>query len=195
MVEQYRPFVFKMANKFARAGVATQQELVQEGMLSVAIAVRKWRKKGGASVLTWLHRPVYWAMRKLVESNLNRGVTGGRDRKTGRRERFPHASMDAPHASQSGGDGVNQEWTLHDLIGSFDEPRDVLALRQLPKALAKLTAYERRILRMRYADELTFEEIGEKLGGYSRERIRQLEKIALEKLRAAMRPRNERLAS
>lgn len=49
-------------------------------------------------------------------------------------------------------------------------------------ALSKLPKRQRQIIQLRYTEELTFEECGNRLG-ISKERVRQLEAIALRKLR------------
>jgi RNA polymerase primary sigma factor len=95
------------------------------------------------------------------------------------------ASLDLPI-------GEDGDATLGDLIPAVDsaDPHaaveaDALA-RCVTEALAELTPREQRILRMRFgidgAGDHTLEEVG-KVFGVTRERIRQIEAKALEKLR------------
>jgi RNA polymerase primary sigma factor len=100
-------------------------------------------------------------------------------------------SLDAPV-------GEDGDATLGDLIEAKDavDPQAVAeasALKgALAEALAELNPREQRILRMRFgidgANDHTLAEIGEQLG-VTRERIRQIEAQALEKLRHARRAR------
>jgi RNA polymerase primary sigma factor len=104
-------------------------------------------------------------------------------------------SLDAPV-------GEDGDATLGDLIKAPDtvDPQaatEASALqRVLSEALADLTPREQRILRLRFgigdATDHTLEEIGKEFG-VTRERIRQLEAKALEKLRHA--PGTSKLAT
>lgn len=181
-VKQFTPFIWKMAKRFARNNGVEFDDLVQVGSVAVAEASKEWRADGGASMLTWIRRPVIGAMAKLVRNATSHGVSrwGG---KIGRGAKVRHVSMDAPFDNAASIDlGANAVNNLHDVIGTFEEPRDVFALRQLPGALARLRHQERRVIRFRFVDGLTLQEIGERLG-FSRERARQIEVAALEKLR------------
>ena len=103
-------------------------------------------------------------------------------------------SLDAPV-------GEDGDATLADLIESpdADNPLAAAAAGELGKlvaeALADLTPREQRILRMRFglggASEHTLQEVGETFG-VTRERIRQIEAKALEKLRRPDRARKLR---
>jgi RNA polymerase primary sigma factor len=100
------------------------------------------------------------------------------------------SSLDAP-LDQEG------EATLGDLIaGDSGDPHsaaEAMALQEaLSRALADLTPREQQILRMRFglnsASDHTLEEIGREFG-VTRERIRQIEAKALDKLRRSARGR------
>ena len=101
------------------------------------------------------------------------------------------ASLDLPV-------GEDGDATLGDLIKAPDavDPHAAVEASMLAEfvteALAELTPREQRILRMRFgigdAGEHTLEEVG-KVFGVTRERIRQIEAKALEKLRDPARAR------
>lgn len=182
-VRRFTPFVAKTAMRFVGNGVAFD-DLVQEGLVAVALAFRLWDPQGGASMRTWIRRPVRNAMSKYVRtavaSGIGRRAQGSRSgfERLGKGARIRHVSMDAPF-----GEGEqNEAGCLHDTLGTFEEPRDVLALRQLPSALARLTPQERNVIRLRFERGFTLEEVGERLG-FSRERARQIEADALRTLR------------
>lgn len=90
------------------------------------------------------------------------------------------------------GDG---EQTLHDVIGDLDqigaddEALRIDQARALTRAMRVLTPFEQSILRLRFGfedgEERTLREVGEKYD-LSRERIRQVQEVALGKLRAAL---------
>ncbi|MCH4560745.1 sigma-70 family RNA polymerase sigma factor [Mesorhizobium jarvisii] len=93
--------------------------------------------------------------------------------------------------------GEDGDATLGDLIESRDavdpqEAAEASALkRSIAEAIAELPSREQRILQMRFGingDEHTLEEVG-KVFGVTRERIRQLEARALQKIRDSRRAR------
>jgi RNA polymerase sigma factor (sigma-70 family) len=107
-------------------------------------------------------------------------------------------SLDAP---RSGPDG--ELASLHETIPAEDPDAEDRAdtedrRAQIEAALAKLPKRERDVIRLRYLGEdgLTLKQVGQRLGrfrwggemraGLSRERIRQIERDALDHLRAAM---------
>jgi RNA polymerase primary sigma factor len=93
--------------------------------------------------------------------------------------------------------GKDADATLGDLIEATDavDPHAAAGgqrTRALAEALAELTPREQRILRMRFgidgAADQALEEVGREFN-VTRERIRQIEAKALEKLRPALRAR------
>lgn len=182
-VRQYTPFVAKTARRFAGRGV-TLEDLIQEGLIAVAKAFKAWSPTGGASMLTWIRRPVRNAMSRVVDEQRRAGGTGTGERSKKAPTRGVRLmSMDAPF-SENGTypDGAMEVGCLHDTVGVFVEPPDTFALRQLPGALATLNKTERQIIRMRFERDWTLERAGDALG-FSRERARQVEAEALRKLR------------
>jgi RNA polymerase primary sigma factor len=92
----------------------------------------------------------------------------------------------------------DSEQTMHDMLADPDQPDieggAILANRVqlLADSLHQLTSFEAAVLRFRYGldggEELTLREVGEKYH-LSRERIRQVQEVALAKLRSAFEQR------
>lgn len=179
-VIRYRPYVCKTAQRFSEHG-APQEDLIQVGLLAVALAFPKWDPKGGANMLTWIRQPVRRAMLLLAIRSRHSGFRGKSDR-DGKAQRTPIASLDAPIVLDA---NSYSEGSLHDIVGTFEEPKDVLALRRLPAAVASLRHRQRQVIRWRFGDGLTLDEAGKRMG-VSKERVRQIEKDALENLRTRM---------
>ncbi len=97
--------------------------------------------------------------------------------------------------------GEDGDASLGDLIPDADSPEPaesvshILLSEEMREALRSLTPREERILSLRFGlkdgQTHTLEEVGEKMG-YTRERIRQIEKEALRKLRHPSRSRKLR---
>jgi len=186
IVKQYKPLVIKTALRFSHHGVPLD-DLIQEGMLEVAKANRAWKSTGGANRLTWFSRPVWWAMWRLVNRARREGTTGKGKPRKGLAAKLYHDSMDEElHGFESDNEG---DATLHDILGSFEEPPDFWLLDRLRVALNRLPKREQEILRLRFVCGKTLGEIGTRFQ-LSRERIRQLEAEALMKLRQRL-PKEE----
>lgn len=186
----FKPFVVQQATRMSASGVQFD-DLVQEGMLAVAKAFATWKIDGGANFLTWIRRPVRFAMLTIVQKHERAGLTGSKKPV----KSTHHVSLDEPLEGRPGNNGprnarrggaVDSEiQSLHDKIGACDPERDVLASARLPAALTALSRQERRVIRGRFVDDLTLKAIGDLLG-LSRERVRQIEGEALIKLRASV---------
>jgi RNA polymerase sigma factor (sigma-70 family) len=192
-VVQFTPFVMKMAKKYSHSGEVEFEDLVQEGLLAVALAAKDWQKSGGANMLTWIHAPVWRAMSRRVWLARRKGFKSPPKAEGTRRTpaRVQMASMDAPIAIAADSTDLP---TLHDVIGTFTEPPDYFALKRLPAALAKLNTKERRVIRLRFREGLRLREIG-KILNLSRERVRQIEASALAQLRVFMHSVGKELTS
>lgn len=177
-IEKYRPYVFKVAKKYAQS-TEMLADLVQEGLIAIVTAHRKWKKSGGASELTWSVRPIFWAIKRYADAYCRNGT--GRNPKT---PKMSHVSMDALRQPNADGD----EYTLHDVIGTFEEPPDFLALSRLPALVAGLPDVERQIIRLRFIEGRTLDQTSRQLVISSRrnmtiERIRQIEERAIQRMR------------
>lgn len=191
----FRPYVIKTA-KYFKTGSVSEDDLIQEGLIAVALAFRKWSKDGGANFLTWIRRPVYYAMLSVVREHKRAGGSFHNTNRGPVEEREENVailcSLDA--RSVSGRAGFDDEKlhtqhdrseTMHDRIGGFDEPPDWLALERLPEMLAALEPRERKAIRLRFEDGMSHAAVGRKLK-VSRELARQIEAKALGKLKAMM---------
>jgi RNA polymerase sigma factor (sigma-70 family) len=180
-VKMFRPFVLREASQFAKGGVS-KDDLVQEGLIAVAMAFRSWREDGGASFLAWIRKPVWYAMNAFVRVHKRGGGTFRHGRRTANKVNSVQlVSMDAQlnDEDEAGDEG------LHGVIGTDEEPADSLALELLPGLLAQLDARERKVLRLRYEGDLTYAQVGLRLR-ISRERARQIEQTALVRLKELM---------
>jgi len=189
----FRPFVIKEAQRLSTTGV-TRDDLIQEGLIAVALAFRSWRPDGGAGFLSWIRQPVRFAMLRLVREQRRGGGTFRGGPQGG--ANVSQVSLLSMDETRHGFHGVKKNPangtrrfcepdlspSLHDLLGHFDEPRDSLALDRLPELLANLTTRERKVIRLRFQKSLTHAQVGERLG-ISRELARQLEARALQRLR------------
>jgi RNA polymerase sigma factor (sigma-70 family) len=163
-VKQYLPFVVKMAKRFAGLGLASE-DLIQEGLIAVAIASRTWDPTKGANMLTYIYNPVRRAMQKAVNKH-RAGVV--------RRVDNPPSflSVDLPSKVFKG------ETIISAMPAPEVEEKDNERLAKLPEAMSGLTQRTREIIRMRYVDGLTLAEIGKRLG-ISKQRVAQIEEAAL----------------
>jgi RNA polymerase primary sigma factor len=90
-------------------------------------------------------------------------------------------------ANQEGDDRIDLEQTLADGTGELDDDLDREALvDELDAALSDLNGREQEVMRLRYGlhggEPCTLEQIGDRLNT-TREQIRQIESLALRKLR------------
>ena len=118
--------------------------------------------------------------------NLARRLAGGGDQ-----------SLDEPAAGGGNSSGEERRSRLDLLVCPQPNPEEVLVEASerrfvgdlIDRALALLPDRERFIIRQRYFEEarVTFEAIGRDIG-LSKDRVRQLERAALDKLREALRP-------
>jgi RNA polymerase sigma-B factor len=89
-------------------------------------------------------------------------------------------SLDAP--AQPNGDGGEQATAVGELLAApppAEEPEDLLLL---PELLGKLPALERRVVLLRFIEELTQDQIAERIG-YSQMHVSRLLRRALQRMR------------
>lgn len=184
MTQANLALVVYVAKAYRHRGVP-MADLIQEGNISLLRAVEKFDPDRGARLgtyaTTWLHR----SMRRTLRS-LSRTV------------RLPESARGAQSHSvpidEPSGEG---RLSLTDVLAEDDAvaPDDLAAREQIRRRareqLSSLSPHEELVVRRRFGIEHpkaeTLREIGEELG-VTRERARQIEKSALDKLRRRMRP-------
>jgi RNA polymerase sigma factor (sigma-70 family) len=172
-LESIKPFIYKVAARYAKSYRLEVEDLYQDGLAAAVASLRKWKKTGGANPLSWVHYPVWAAINRRAWDYGRRGIRGGLKEKV----KVPVTSFDVTRPG--GEDGAT--FTLHDVIGLWDEHEDYIAERSVRQALACLTAKEREVIVQRFWWGLTLKQVGVPLG-LTRERIRQIEAGALKKL-------------
>ncbi len=176
-VKDHAKWVYKIANEYRSKWYHVDvEDLIQEGMLGLLLAVRKWRPDGGASLLTYATYQIRARMRDLIGVDSSHKLVGDPDRPL---------SLDAPLS-----------WTddiaLLDTIASPDpSPEDVFAdiemTERVRDAVHKLSCREQRILRLRFIEEKTLDEVAGLSGvDVKRSRVDQIEKGAVASLRLAL---------
>src|SRR5665213_686746 len=152
---------------------------MQEASIALIKSFRQWKPDGGASLLTWIHNPVKYALIKCAKAH--------------KKKLIESTSLDAPfengvinytrkgYTRGGGRAGRDRDTTcMYDLIGEdFKYPEDLE--EKMQKEIKKLPARERKILELTLDGKL-LEEIGAVVG-ISSERVRQVRDAALELLK------------
>lgn len=187
----FKPFVLGEAKRFATSGVS-RDDLIQEGLIAVALAWRSWRPDGGSGFLSWIRQPVQYAMLRVVRDHRRRGGSFRGGKRGGvRPDAVRLVSFDAEPSTAEATSlelfrrSPSEVKTMHDVVGGFEEPADCLARARLPLALALLDARERDVIRLRFEKKLTRKQVGARLQ-INRETVRQVEVRALKRLRELM---------
>ena len=190
LVKSHKPLVLNMASKFARYGVDIE-DLVQEGNLGLITAASKFEPERGFRFSTYAYWWVRQRMRDAVMDmhSVVRAPTTREGKATFFKKR-PHydVSMETPLFDDGltfGDTFVSQDPGPDELVEDvLDAERRVTAIR---KAMQVLNPREQDIIRSRFLIEKpeTLDVIGSR-HGISKERIRQIETVALEKLRKEM---------
>lgn len=149
-------------------GLLPREDLLQEGYLGLLRAAERYDPDRGAKFSTyagwWIHQRM--ARAQVDKPYMVRVPIGNlRARRNRRRVVSLHAE---------GHDGH----TLGDVLAA---PADAMLHLETDELLARLPEREALVLRLRYLEGHTLQEVA-KVFGRSRERIRQLEKRALERL-------------
>lgn len=190
LVLAHAPLVKKMAHNFARYGVDVE-DLVQEGNVALTIAASKFEPERGFRFSTYAHYWISQFMRECVirDHSVVRGSKTSKAKQAFFKKR-PH--FDVSTETPLSGSG----FTLGDTFVSADPLPDEMAenaidgeimTHRLHEALGSLSEREAAIISGRFLCEkkTPLERIGEDFG-VSKERVRQIEKAALEKLRKAL---------
>lgn len=183
MTQANLALVVFVAKSYKNRGVL-MADLIQEGNISLMRAVEKFDPDRGVRLGTyataWLHR----SMRRTIRS-LSRTVRIPESAKNARSQSVP---IDEP----VGEDRLSLTDVLceDDAVAPDDEAERGQIRERAHQCLSCLSESEARVVRLRFGIEqpeaLTLQEIGAQLG-VTRERVRQIEKSALDKLRKRMR--------
>jgi RNA polymerase sigma factor (sigma-70 family) len=174
-LKKFEPWVKLSAVRYGRAGVP-HEDLCQIGRLAIVRALPLWDEAKGASLFSWLRVAIRNAMVGAIRQE-RKGAQGQRDVMG---EMFMTMSLD------EGIDG--EDLTLHEIIGSFEEPNDVFLERFVWDSLDKLSPVERFIVELRVLEGQTLKQTAKQLNKaqlckITPERVRQIQVEALEKLR------------
>ncbi len=180
-----------IAKKYLRSGVELD-DLIQEGMLGLLTAIKRWDETRGASLRTLAFFLIKAHIRKALGfENVSATRQGPRPENSRRSNYSPFGvSLD----DQCGSD---TDMTLHDVLASegatpeelYSQARDegrLEAREAIEKAIGVLTPAELEVICARYDGKgKTLREVGADRG-VSRERARQIEATGLARMRKAL---------
>lgn len=165
LVRLHSPIVYRLMMRFSTNTTVDFDDIQSDGMLSLARAVELYNPWKGYRFSTYAFNAVGRALSRRVRRSLRY------------RQVFPCSLDDHIEAPR------NER-------GSVDPDEEGALSRALGENQAQLSDIEREVIRCRFLlggeDRMTFEEIGE-AHGKSKERIRQIQQCALDKLRWTIR--------
>ncbi len=184
LVEANLRFVVSYAKRYRGHGVSFL-DLIHEGNLGLMEAARRYDPAHNVKFITYA---VWWVRQSLMHvlADSTRAFS------------FPPKMFGVLHAGGPGGEDVSLSETLGDRLPVEQAPvEDELIhqadLDELAAALLDLEGKEQEVVRLRYGlgdgEPQTLQEIGDRLH-LSRERVRQIESRAKEKLRRSARLRS-----
>lgn len=192
-------FVYQCARKFVRPGVELD-DLMSAGQEGLLVAIDRYDPDRGC--LTTYAK--YWIMAKLREcarDHEDTHISRSRDIEDRIHPAVLYAArhaerLDAPLEMGSSGspgsistylDAFHSPWETPEALTS-----DKLDQESLHEAVAGLPTNQRRVIRERFLteDPKTLEEISPLLDGRSKERVRQIESEALDRLRKVLSKRD-----
>jgi RNA polymerase primary sigma factor len=184
LVEANLRFVVSYAKRYRGHGVSFL-DLIHEGNLGLMEAARRFDPAHNVKFITYA---VWWVRQSLMHvlADSTRAFS------------FPPKMFGVLHAGGPGGEDVSLSETLGDRLPVEQAPvEDELIhqadLDELAAALLDLEGKEQEVVRLRYGlgdgEPQTLQEIGDRLH-LSRERVRQIESRAKEKLRRSARLRS-----
>ncbi len=158
----------------AEAAGVTREDLLQEAFFALLQAVEAFDPETGFSFTSFLK----WPVKNTVNRAL--GIRTKRDRED---PIFSASSLDAPIGEEDGEPLLSFLPDPEDPIEEADERLFREELREdLERSLAELPDREAEVIRARYFEDQTIEQIGDRVG-CSAERARQIEQEALDALR------------
>jgi RNA polymerase sigma factor (sigma-70 family) len=173
LVKQWTPLVYLIASQYlSQLGRWYElSDLVGEGQMVIWQCSTLWDPSAGASFKTYAYHSLvhrYEYLKKSWRSHKRRG---------------------SKYAESIEADREREWRRLPDLLAQDPMPEQALMSGEgcwlVQQALAALKPAQRRVLEGRFAEELSLKQVGETLG-LTRERARQIEKIALGKLRKSL---------
>jgi len=184
LVEANLRFVVSYAKRYRGHGVAFL-DLIHEGNLGLMEAARRYDPAHNVKFITYA---VWWVRQSLMHvlADSTRAFS------------FPPKMFGVLHAGGPGGEDVSLSETLGDRLPVDQAPVAAELIHQadldeLAAALLDLEGKEQEVVRLRYGlgdgEPQTLQEIGDRLH-LSRERVRQIESRAKEKLRRSARLRS-----
>jgi RNA polymerase sigma factor (sigma-70 family) len=164
-------FIRQRANKYAKNGVDVE-DLFQEGCIGFLKALRSWRPDGGASLQTYAWYQVTVHIKRAIGTDRN-----------GKIERKPsELSLEA----ETPGVRPLSECLPDDSPWPDAQYENAETRRRITKALNKMSPRTVEVLRGRFVQDLTLQEVGDTFG-LCGERVRQIELGALESLGKSLR--------
>ena len=158
----------------AEAAGVTREDLLQESYFALLQAVEAYDPESGFAFSSFLK----WPLKNVVNRAI--GIKTQKDREA---PLSSAASLDAPIANDSEDTYAQVLADPSDPIGDLTDQIFRESLHEdLEKSLAELSDREAEVIRAKYYDDQTIEQIGARVG-CSAERARQIEEEALEALR------------
>lgn len=179
-------FVVSIARKYSEKGDISIDDLISEGNIALMMAARKWQPRKDGRFVNYAVYDVRKAMEQSLPQQSAMITLPKRDKQAINDLR--RLSTDAPvHPGQTN--------TLGDMLKAGkpmadDEAQDNELSYALTRALHYLNDREKIVIKSFYglggSDHMTMAEIGQE-NGFTRERVRQIRKVAERKMRRALR--------
>ena len=167
LIKSYERLVGKTVRDFTRNGKhVDKDDLTQEGFIALIEANKSFSVEMNTRFTTYAYHCINWKLHKYYRKPCNRKY-GGFNEETGGRE-----SQDNQFEIPCHEDEIQQKTNVQ--------------RESVESAINKLHDVERLIIRARFYEEKTLEEIGKCLG-ISKEGVRKKEKKAIEKLKFILR--------
>ena len=164
---KYKKMIVLLAGRCLQFGSRLEMEdLLQTGYLALYDALDRYKDvKQGSKLSTYCYNLIRWRMME----------------KSGLASEEP-VSLDAP-SIPSNADGDDDAPSIYEVIPShLPTPFDETLSNEVRQSVKHLPPRLQEVIRMRYSDDMSFDDIG-KVFGVSRQRAEQLEKKALSLLR------------